>query len=783
MKYTLKKKNDNKNNDNNNNNNNNNSSSGLDDITDTFIRDGKNTWIGGGVVRQYLDRLSKYLEFLTQRIPNSYRPFLFAEVVRLTVVRYFNILFSRYKDDKSLKLSQSGIDQIGNDLNSIYSWIAKREQEIGEKNLFYNEIVIISHLRNFLSITEHNKILTTYSTALSTIGAPYGNHLYDLVRLCMKLRSDIPPKIRRNTLGKIAKYLNDLQKVLVEELDFVVIPKGKYIKRYILDDLFPEIGLKHCTGKKWSVEPLDKVSDELNFEISNLVTDTFIYLKETKNSTAVSKDKKAKETALESAKKSVRIDSATLAAAMAEENAKIQRELAALETTKTIDSSIKEVKIENLSPSKSIVNKRRSVQFLLEDNQTVKPQNVDPFSVDSKVEEPSFECSHEPENIKYDNPQVFNNIELDKSKTYDSNESNTMSIISNVSDSSDSSYSNIVSPSSNVHDQKATGLTSVEVETISGSSEIAESNDFRPPTPPRRTSVLSSTTNNSSTIISPSSDLHDQKATGLTSAEVEGPFDSYATSNPAAARPDGSSKISTNNQWEEKFDAKSQRKYWKNKVTGKSQWADPNATAASSSATSKSAAVLSADNKTSTNNQWEEKFDAKSQRKYWKNKETGKSQWADPNKTPTSCTSDSSATAKTAKLPPGPPPRRTSVLTPTNDSSNKVPSSFNAHDQKATDLTSLEVASISDSFETGKTANIPSGPPPRRNTTFAPTSFSHVESNHNNPPMDNSLSENKASIPPRPSRRASNISSSQVLNHNKAKLSLIDDLERIDLSK
>ena len=652
---------------------------------------------------------------------------MFAEVVRLTVVRYFNVLFSRYKDDKSLKLSQSGIDQIGNDLNSIYSWIAKREQEIGEKNLFYNEIVIISHLRNFLSITDHNKILTTYSTALSTIGAPYGNHLYDLVRLCMKLRVDIPPKTRRNTLGKIAKYLNDLQKVLVEELDFVVIPKGKYIKRYILDDLFPEIGIKHCTGKKWSIEPLDKVSDELNFEISNLVTDTFIYLKETKNSTAVSKDKKAKETALESAKKSVRIDSATLAAAMAEENAKIQRELAALETIKKTDSSIEEIKIESLSPSKSIVNKRRSVQFqfLVEDNQTVKTQNIDPFPVHNKTQEPSFECSHESENIKYENLQVFNN-ESDKSKTYDSNESNTMSTISNVSDSTDSSYSNKIS-SSNVQDQKDTISTSVESERISDSSEIAISNYTRPPTLPRRTSVISSTDNSSNN--APSlSNVHDQKTTILNSAEVEGASDSSVTSNPVAVLPDGSSRTSTNDQWVEKFDAKSQRKYWRNKETGKSQWADPNNTAAS-------------------------------------------------------CTSDSSATAKKAKLPPGPPPRRTSVLTPTNDSSNKVPSSFNTHDQNATALTSFEVGSISDSSTaTAKTAKLPSGPPPRRNTLFAPKGVSHVELNHN-PSMDNSLSENKASVPPRPSRRASNISTSQVINHQKAKLSLIDDLEQIDLSK
>jgi len=90
---------------------------------------------------------------------------------------------------------------------------------------------------------------------------------------------------------------------------------------------------------------------------------------------------------------------------------------------------------------------------------------------------------------------------------------------------------------------------------------------------------------------------------------------------------------SESGEWEEKFHAGKQRKYWKNKATGKTTWNEPYVKAASgdvvkiSETTHRPVATESAEN---DDGEWLEKFSEKHQKKYWQNKKTGKSSWKMP---------------------------------------------------------------------------------------------------------------------------------------------------------
>jgi len=325
------------------------SSGGLDDITEVLIRDGKSAWIGGKVCRMYTDRLTKYLKFMAERIPSKFEPTLNAEVVRLTVAKYLMVLMSRYREDKKIRLSKDGIDQIIADLNSIQMFVTSSASAGADKMAFYDETVITSQVRCFIKF-EISQILTAFAGTIGACGAPYGLHLYDLLRLCLKLRVDISPRDRRRILSYCTKFLSDLDRVLVDEATFVVIPKGKFIARNILDDLFPEVGIRHCTGKKWSLEAPDIHMDEdVLLEITSLVSDTYGDLKQKKVQSLEARKTSVEHNLLESIRQSVRIDNAALAAAIAEHDRTLAEAAAALSPEPTIAGDPTICEIENIS--------------------------------------------------------------------------------------------------------------------------------------------------------------------------------------------------------------------------------------------------------------------------------------------------------------------------------------------------------------------------------------------------------------------------------------------------
>ena len=121
-----------------------------------------------------------------------------------------------------------------------------------------------------------------------------------------------------------------------------------------------------------------------------------------------------------------------------------------------------------------------------------------------------------------------------------------------------------------------------------------------------------------------------------------------------SAQPLSSSNVDTNN-WQEKVDPKSGRKYWKNLLTGVKTWKNPHnigdqnntkasiidgpqlspspsrgrSTSMPSTQPLRSSTEVKQGSKLDTNN-WQEKVDPKSGRKYWKNLLTGVKTWKNP---------------------------------------------------------------------------------------------------------------------------------------------------------
>jgi hypothetical protein len=116
---------------------------------------------------------------------------------------------------------------------------------------------------------------------------------------------------------------------------------------------------------------------------------------------------------------------------------------------------------------------------------------------------------------------------------------------------------------------------------------------------------------------------------------------SQLESSSVTVNPFTSESKSASHDWEEKYSEKHKKKFWKNKVTGESSWKDPAVQIASDAATSSAASSSSSsvDNTAvASNSDWEEKYSEKHKKQFWKNKVTGESSWKDPNLSSSSVT-------------------------------------------------------------------------------------------------------------------------------------------------
>ncbi len=109
---------------------------------------------------------------------------------------------------------------------------------------------------------------------------------------------------------------------------------------------------------------------------------------------------------------------------------------------------------------------------------------------------------------------------------------------------------------------------------------------------------------------------------------------SYRGAIVATSTPVEVSSPSSSWDWKELYSDKHQRKYWKNTKTGETTWKEPPkpaATDATSDLTNVVAAASSWD--------WKELYSEKHQRKYWKNTKTGETTWKEPSREAVATTS------------------------------------------------------------------------------------------------------------------------------------------------
>jgi hypothetical protein len=102
-------------------------------------------------------------------------------------------------------------------------------------------------------------------------------------------------------------------------------------------------------------------------------------------------------------------------------------------------------------------------------------------------------------------------------------------------------------------------------------------------------------------------------------------------------------------EWEELYNDKYKRKYYKNKTTGEKLWTKPNYSGVAITSTS-SAIDSSAANTPAITASWDwtELYSDKHKRKYWKNTKTGETTWKEPpRESTTAATGDTTTTATT----------------------------------------------------------------------------------------------------------------------------------------
>jgi hypothetical protein len=252
------------------------------DIVDLlFVESGG--WIGGKVVHAYLDRVTSWMESFCQRgasKPCEFHRIIRRETIRLVVVTYIRKLIDKYRLNKRFKLSSNGEEQVASDLQIIGRWVEQNNEKLipsyvtdrGSYTGSNDVTMLIRNTRLFMTSDESN-ILLCFVESIQHFGLACAPHLYDLARLALKIRSDLSKKARLSTLGSFSCYITKLTAATIEGFGPLSHPHPRISGPSILQELFPNTGVTHCTGKKWSYEKLSDPDGHLNLEISTLVTD------------------------------------------------------------------------------------------------------------------------------------------------------------------------------------------------------------------------------------------------------------------------------------------------------------------------------------------------------------------------------------------------------------------------------------------------------------------------------------------------------------------------------
>jgi hypothetical protein len=255
--------------------------SATQDIVNLFLneRNGEE-WIGGKVSTIFLDRVTSWMEGFCQRgssKPCEFHRIVRRETIRSVVITYLRKLIEKYRNNKRFQLSSAGETQVASDLKMIGRWVEIQNEKLipiyildrGSYTGSNDVTMIIKYIRMFIEADESN-LMICFIESIQHFGIDSAPHLYDLVRLALKIRSDLPKKVRISVLSCFSSYIEQLGHTSLEDLGPLTHPHPRLSGPDILKELCPRVGEYHCTGKRWSYEQSD---NKTKLEMANLVTD------------------------------------------------------------------------------------------------------------------------------------------------------------------------------------------------------------------------------------------------------------------------------------------------------------------------------------------------------------------------------------------------------------------------------------------------------------------------------------------------------------------------------
>lgn len=246
----------------------------LHDVVDLLFKETNkgNSWLGGNVCKALLARMGSWMSTITSALPNEYSVLLKAEAYRFLLLLYIQNLIALYRKNKRARLSSEGVAQVSKDLRMIETWI----EETGFCAEIYDLKEILKKLRQFV-ICDESDLMMCFSGSVQDFSCDNPDFAYDLFRLALKLRDDINPNYRRRILGLCTEYITQFNVYRVSQGDEAIEDLDYFAMRMsggnILAELLPNVGVLHCTGKKWSYEKVS-MSEEESVYIGNLVTET-----------------------------------------------------------------------------------------------------------------------------------------------------------------------------------------------------------------------------------------------------------------------------------------------------------------------------------------------------------------------------------------------------------------------------------------------------------------------------------------------------------------------------
>lgn len=234
-------------------------------ITQFFMEDTKSQWLSGQLCHTYLIRITHWMEHICARgssTQNEFHRIIHREVIRLVVSTYLSTLISRYRLNKRFKLSELGETRVASDLKEIHQWVVQQNDFIIPNNIQdkgsysgSNDILMLLRFFRMFITSDQANLMICFIESIQQFGLVVAPHLYDLARLAFKVRSDLTKKQREVILSGFTLFITELSSRTTAE-DFRPLSHGhpRLSGAEILSELCPEVGVYHCTGKKWSYE-------------------------------------------------------------------------------------------------------------------------------------------------------------------------------------------------------------------------------------------------------------------------------------------------------------------------------------------------------------------------------------------------------------------------------------------------------------------------------------------------------------------------------------------------